>query len=112
MWQILRPIEPILSRGRKYRRKEDRYGEERKREVPSTFKVGGNDDQVDDNGDNGRHNRLLKVKKQEGETDEEFEERRMKKRVKRQEKKLTKKQQCVWCCRTKYSWQSTIHEGT
>ena len=44
---------------------------------------------LDDNGDDGRHNRVLKLKKQESETDEEFEERRMKKRVKRQEKKLT-----------------------
>mmetsp|Transcript_26498 Transcript_26498/g.43761 ORF Transcript_26498/g.43761 Transcript_26498/m.43761 type:complete len:697 (-) Transcript_26498:81-2171(-) len=78
-------------RGRKYRRKEDRYGEERKREVPSTFKVrGGNDDQVEiveNEQDGNRKHRLLKVKKKEFESDEEFEERRMKKMKKRQDKK-------------------------
>jgi lysophospholipase L1-like esterase len=93
---------------KRYRGKEDRYREERKREVPGTFKVrGGNDDQVDnDGGDGGKgHHRLLRLKQKEDESDEEFEERRMRKTRKKRNKdaggedgeeqpkaKLTKKQ--------------------
>jgi len=74
-------------RGRKYRKKEDRYGEERKREVPSTFKVRGNDDQINDNDEGDGKRRFLKLKKKESETDEEFEERRTRKQDKRKGKK-------------------------
>jgi len=90
---------------KRYRGKEDRYREERKREVPGTFKVrGGNDDQVDnDGGDGGKgHHRLLRLKQKEDESDEEFEERSMRKTRKKRNKdaggeeqpkaKLTKKQ--------------------
>mmetsp|Transcript_32825 Transcript_32825/g.67169 ORF Transcript_32825/g.67169 Transcript_32825/m.67169 type:complete len:702 (+) Transcript_32825:152-2257(+) len=92
---------------RKYRKKEDRYGEERKREVPSTFKVRGNDDQINDNDEGDGKRRFLKLRKKENETDEDFEERRTKKQDKRKgrrernneeedeeerPKKLTKKQ--------------------
>jgi lysophospholipase L1-like esterase len=45
---------------KKYNRKEDRYREERKREVPASFKVrGGNDDEVGDRDGKGKR-RLLR----------------------------------------------------
>ncbi len=76
-------------RGSKYRRKEDRYREERKREVPATFKVrGGNDDQVGNDGGDGRKgkHRQLRVKEREDESDEAFEERKMKNKKRRKER--------------------------
>lgn len=86
---------------KKYNRKEDRYREERKREVPASFKVrGGNDDEVGDrDGKRKRrllrfNHRLLRLKQKEDETDADFEERRTKKMDKKKERreKLTKKQ--------------------
>ena len=86
---------------KKYNRKEDRYREERKREVPASFKVrGGNDDEVGDRDGKGKrrllrfNHRLLRLKQKEDETDADFEERRTNKMDKKKERreKLTKKQ--------------------
>jgi lysophospholipase L1-like esterase len=76
------------SRG-KYRNKEDRYQEERKREVPATFKVRGNDDQVGDGendkrGRGGRKHRMLKLHQKDNESDEDFEQRKLDRRTKKQ----------------------------
>ena len=81
----------------KYMKREDRYGEERKREVPDTFKVRGNDDQISDKdrgGDEkgGKKHRLLRLKKKDDESDEEFDERKMKTRQKKQDKRNEKEE--------------------
>ncbi|KAL7452349.1 hypothetical protein ACHAWC_004077 [Mediolabrus comicus] len=74
------------SRG-KYRNKEDRYQEERKREVPATFKVRGNDDQVNGDekrgGGGGKH-RMLKLHQKDNESDEDFQQRKLDRRMKKQ----------------------------